>query len=237
MPSAAAAKKALRRFANKEKALFLQRFFKCGPGEYAEGDKLLGVNVPKTRDVAREFAELPLNHVAILLDSPYHEDRLLGLIILVEQYRKHEKSRAAIFRFYLAHRRAINNWDLVDVSAPSVVGAHLERRPRTKLFALAKSKNLWDRRIAIVSTQWFINRGDPTTTLALAEMLLNDNEDLIHKATGWMLREVGKRCAPGTLERFLDEHATRMPRTMLRYAIEKFPERTRRRYLVQSRTS
>jgi len=187
--------------------------------------------MPEIRTVLKSFSDLSFPKVQKLLDSPVHEDRILGLLVLVHRYQKEVEQRDDIFRFYLKNRHAINNWDLVDVTAPHIVGAHLEARPRTQLLALSKSKNLWDRRIAIVSTLWFINRGDASTTLEIAELLLKDEHDLIHKATGWMLREVGKRCAPGTLERFLDRHAAHMPRTMLRYAIEKFSEKKRRQYM------
>ena len=214
-----------------EQAAVLARFFKTGPGQYGEGDRFIGVKVPVTRQVAKEFQGLPLPEVESLLHSAIHEERLLALVILVGQFEKgNGATRKAIYDFYLANTRHINNWDLVDLSAPQVVGAYLESRSRKPLDRLAKSASLWERRISIVATHWFIRHGDFADTLRIAAKLLADKEDLIHKAVGWMLREVGKRDVR-VLEDFLGEHCRTMPRTMLRYAIERFPEEKRRKYL------
>ena len=216
----------LRTFAKSERATHSVTFFKTGPGQYGEGDKFLGLTVPMMRLVVREFRELALTDAGALLASPWHEDRLVALMILVEQYRRTPAARAAIFRLYLGHTNRINNWDLVDVSAANVVGAHHEERSRKPLYRLAKSKSLWERRIAIVATLHFIRRNQFEDTLAISKILLDDKQDLIHKACGWMLREVGKRDET-LLRGFLDEHAPTMPRTMLRYAIERLPDRQR----------
>jgi 3-methyladenine DNA glycosylase AlkD len=224
------AQTALRRLGNREKAQFLMRFFKTGPGEYAHGDQFLGVVVPDTRRVARRFSALPLSEVLCLLQSKYHEERLLALLILIAQYKRSEpRHQKTIFDLYVTHLQYINNWDLVDVSAPHIVGAYLETRDRKLLYKLVRSKRLWDRRVAIVSTFHFIRQNDFVDTFAIAELLLTDSEDLMHKATGWMLREVGKRDI-AALEVFLEQHGPQMPRTMLRYAIERFPERKRKAY-------
>jgi len=229
--SAVAARRRLRDFADPESALFVQRYFKTGPGQYGEGDKFLGLNVPDLRKVAREFRALPLAGLRQLLQSKWHEERLLALVILVDQYGGgDEKARDAIYKLYLASTSRINNWDLVDCSAPQIVGGHLEARSRKPLYRLVKSKSVWERRIAILATHHFIRRGEFDDTFALAESLLDDKHDLIHKAAGWMLREVGKRDR-AALEKFLRKHAAKMPRTMLRYSIERFPEATRRKYL------
>jgi len=225
-----ALKRRLRTVANRERATHSLRFFKTGPGQYGEGDRFLGLTVPEMRRVVREFRELPLAGAEALLASPWHEERLVALMILVEQYRRTPAARAAIYRLYLGRTDRINNWDLVDVSAAHVVGAHLAERSRKPLYRLARSKSLWERRIAIVATQHFIRRNEFADTLAIARLLLRDRHDLIHKATGWMLREVGKR-DEAALRAFLDEHAPTMPRTMLRYAIERFPPPLRRHYL------
>jgi len=232
--SAVAARRRLRDFADPDSALFTQRYFKTGPGQYGEGDKFLGLNVPDLRKVAREFRALPLAPLRQLLLSKWHEERLLALVILVDQYGGgDEKARAAIYKLYLASTSRINNWDLVDCSAPQIVGGHLEARSRKPLYRLVKSKSVWERRIAILATYHFIRLSEFDDTFALAESLLDDKHDLIHKAAGWMLREVGKRDR-AALEKFLRKHAARMPRTMLRYAIERFPPEVRRRYLNQS---
>ncbi|HKS23067.1 MAG TPA: DNA alkylation repair protein [Thermoanaerobaculia bacterium] len=202
------------------------RFFKTAPGQYGHGDRFLGLTVPAMRKLVREFRELPLAGAETLLASPWHEERLVALLILVAQYRH---APDAVYRLYLANTDRINNWDLVDASAPHIVGAHLETRSRKPLYRLARSKSLWERRIAIVATQHFIRLNDFDDTLAIARLLLDDEHDLIHKATGWMLREAGKR-DERVLRAFLEEHAAAMPRTMLRYAIERLPDR--RRYLA-----
>jgi 3-methyladenine DNA glycosylase AlkD len=212
-------------------AAFLARFFKTGPGEYGEGDVFIGVRVPTIRAVAKRFRDMALPEVQRLLRSEVHEERLAALVILVLQAARADTgTRKTIYRLYLANTRYVNNWDLVDLSAPRLVGAYLENRSRRPLDRLARSSWLWDRRISILATSYFIRMGDHGDTLRIAEALLGDEEDLIHKAVGWMLREVGKRDL-ATLERFLDRHHRAMPRTMLRYAIEKLPEPTRRAYL------
>jgi len=225
----------VRALADPEDARFLQGFFKTGRGEYGEGDRFIGVRVPALRALARVLRGMPLSDTAELLRSPVHEERLLALIVLVEAYaradtRADARAQVAIFRLYLAHTRYINNWDLVDTSAPQIVGRHLEHRSRRILTRLARSSSLWERRIAIVSTFYFIRQDDHAEAIRIATMLLGDAHDLIHKATGWMLREAGKR-DPGTLRAFLDRHAAVMPRTMLRYAIERLPTRIRLAYL------
>ena len=228
----------LRREASPSKAAALQRFFKTGPGEYGAGDVFLGVMVPAQRRVARRYAALPLEALAELLSSPFHEERLTALLILVAQFRKAgPAARKRIYGFYMRHRRGINNWDLVDLSAPYIAGLYLmETGGAGKLDRLARSRNLWDRRIAVLATFPFIRAGEPGPALHIAEMLLGDREDLLHKAAGWMLREAGKRCGTAVLEAFLDRHRAAMPRTMLRYAIERLPE-DRRRYYLSGPTS
>jgi 3-methyladenine DNA glycosylase AlkD len=208
------------------------RFFKCGPGQYGEGDAFLGINVPTIRALTKEFTPAPVADLVALLQSRWHEARLLALTILVSKYERDGDLRDEIYRSYLANTHRINNWDLVDASAPNIVGAHLLERGRTPLYALAKSASLWERRIAIIATQHFICHDDFADTLRIAEILLDDRHDLIHKASGWMLREVGKRNQP-LLERFLRKHAKRMPRTMLRYAIERFTPELRAQYMAR----
>ncbi|WP_413581269.1 DNA alkylation repair protein [Bdellovibrio sp. HCB288] len=216
---------------SKTRAKVLQRFFKTGPGEYAEGDVFLGLTVGQSRAIAKQFKELSLLELTPLLSSPIHEERLISLIILSQRYRKaDENEQKKIFAFLIKNRKGINNWDLVDTIAPAVFGPHLFDKDRSILYKYAKSKNLWERRIAIISTFYFLRQQDFRDTLQIAEALLNDEHDLIHKAAGWMLREVGKRDVK-TLKSFLNKNAGRMPRTMLRYAIEKFPEQHRQRYL------
>ncbi len=207
------------------------RFFKTGPGEYGEGDLFLGIRVPVTKKVARKFKELPVDEVLKLLKSKYHEERLLALIMLVNRFKKEtDKEQKKIYEAYLSHTEYINNWDLVDGSAHQIVGGYLFERDRKPLYQLAKSKSLWERRISMIATYTFIKRDDFEDTLKLSAILLTDEEDLMHKAVGWMLREVGKKDIE-VEERFLRKHYKRMPRTMLRYAIEKFEERKRQRYL------
>lgn len=213
------------------------RFFKTGPGQYSEGDIFIGIKVPTLRTVSREFRSLPLEEIESLLNSPIHEERHLALMVLVLQVAKCDDAyRRVAFDFYLENTKFINNWDLVDCSAPQVVGGYLLDKSRKPLFRLSKSESLWERRIAIVSTQHFIRHDDFADTLAISHKLLRDDEDLIHKATGWMLREVGKK-AKAVLEVFLDQHRTVMPRTMLRYAIEHFSPDQRRAYLQRKQTS
>ena len=221
----------LKKLASPSDAKFAQRFFKTAPGEYGTGDQFIGIRVPVLRALAKEFHLLPLREVAALLRSPIHEERLLALLILADAYqRADETGRATIYALYLKQLDRINNWDLVDTSAPHIIGRHLAERSRAVLFRLARSQNLWHRRVAMLATLYFIRQKDFADALHLAKLLRDDNHDLIHKAVGWMLREIGKRELT-VLRKFLDQHAAPMPRTMLRYAIEKLSERERQRYL------
>lgn len=230
-PNAAQVRKELARRSNAEVAAFLQQFFKTGPGEYGEGDRFRGIRVPVLRELSRTFRGLSLNDTIKLLHSKWHEDRLLALLLLVRRFRTaDERQRAEIYRLFLANIDRVNNWDLVDSSAPQIVGAFLREKDRQPLRQMARSTSLWERRIAIMATFDFIRQDDFDETLRIARILLRDPEDLIQKAVGWMLREVGQR-SRGALRRFLGEHAARMPRVMLRYAIEKFPETERQKYL------
>ena len=226
-----AARAALRAYSDKSDARVRQRFFKTGPGEYGEGDQFLGVRVPATRRVARKFRELPLTDTLTLLQSAIHEERFLALVILTHKYRKGTSSeQSKIYKEYLHNTQYINNWDLVDASAEHIVGAYLKNRSRRALYELARSDCLWERRIAIMATFHFIKNDQFDETLKIAEMLIADTEDLIHKAVGWMLREIGKR-DQNMEASFLNKYYQRMPRTTLRYAIEKFPEDIRQQYL------
>lgn len=216
---------------NPKKAKILQGFFKTGHGQYGEGDVFLGITVPILRKIVKEFKELDLDSIQELVNSGVHEKRLIALLILVEQYKKaDEPIRKNIYEFYLKNARQVNNWDLVDLTAPNIVGQYLIDKPRDILYKLVKSDNLWEKRIAIISTFAFIRRSDFNDTLKLCEILINDKHDLIHKACGWMLREVGKRDKK-ILEDFLKVNYHKMPRTMLRYAIEKFSEEERNKWL------
>lgn len=209
----------------------LQRYFKTGPGEYGAGDQFVGLRVPQIRALAKEYQALPLSEIIHLLQSSIHEARLLALLILVHVYTHADDNlQGQIFRLYLGHSRFINNWDLVDVSAEHIVGPYLRYRSRAPLRTLAGSDLLWDRRISIMATFHFIKQGEYDETLQIAGLLLGDPHDLIHKAVGWMLREIGKR-AQVVEEAFLKQHYPNMPRTMLRYAIEKFPTHVRQLYL------
>lgn len=228
--TAEGARQELQKLARPEKARILQRFFKTGPGQYGEGDVFVGVAMPDLRRVAKKFGGLELGEIKILLDSRIHEERLVALLILVQKYCRATDEREKIVKFYLDNIGRINNWDLVDSSAPYILGAHLMGGKRALLYKLAKSESIWERRIAIVSTLHFIRNGDYSDTLRISEMLLHDNHDLIHKAAGWMLREAGKRDL-ATEEAFVARHCKAMPRTMLRYAIERFPESKKRRYM------
>lgn len=231
------AQAALLAFADPDKAKFLAGFFKTGPGQYGEGDRFLGIVVPAVRQVAKQFRRLPLADCEVLLASPYNEERLLALLILVGQYQQGDVAiQEKVYQSYLAHRQWVNNWNLVDSSAPNIVGTHLLTRDRSMLVELAHSPSLWDRRIAVLATLTFIRAKDFADTLRLAEMLLADPQDLMHKACGWMLREVGKRDA-AVLEDFLYVHQRAMPRTMLRYAIERFSPDKRATLLAGSFTS
>jgi 3-methyladenine DNA glycosylase AlkD len=222
----------LRKLSSKETARILRRFFKTGAGEYGEGDIFIGIKVPPLRKLAAEFEDVPLQTVRALLKSRIHEERTLALMILVRRFsRADDELRQQIYEFYLAHLTFINNWDLVDGSAPYIVGAFLWERDRRQLYAFAKSTSLWERRIAILSTLHFIRQSDFRDALGIAELLIADEHDLIHKAVGWMLREIGRRDLEAE-RAFLKTHYRKMPRTMLRYAIERFPEAQRRRYLL-----
>ena len=234
MPRNNDVKKALRKLASKNRAKISRRFFKRGKGEYGEGDVFIGITVPDTRLVARRFYDLPLIEVQKLLQSAIHEERLCALLMLVEMCQKASiEAREKIYTLYLKNSQYVNNWDLVDLSADKIVGAHLNDKPKNILYRLARSKNVWQRRIAIVATFYFIKNNTFSETLKISKMLLDDPHDLIHKASGWMLREVGKRSLVSE-EKFLKKYYTIMPRTMLRYAIERFPERKRKYYLSKT---
>ena len=221
----------LQSIANPEKAVVLQRFFKTGKGDYGEGDVFLGITVPETRGVAKKFLQLGFSEIEQHLYSKIHEERLAALLILVEKYKKSsEKEKQKIYGFFIKHRKQVNNWDLVDLTADKIVGQYLLGKNKSILFRLAKSKNIWDKRIAIVSTFAFIKENKFEETFKISEMLLNDRQDLIHKAVGWMLREAGKRNIEAE-RKFLKKHYKKMPRTMLRYAIEKFPEKERQEFM------
>jgi 3-methyladenine DNA glycosylase AlkD len=229
--TAAAAISALKALASAQRAECSAWFFKNGPEQYGEGDKFFGVTVPQTRSVLRD-CDLPISEQLELLKSPYHESRLLAVLHLSRSFRKADQAQQKIiYDAYLANTAYVNNWDLVDSSASDIVGVYLFDRSRTPLLRLAKSKLLWERRIAVIACFHFIKQGDTADILKLATLLLNDKEDLIHKAVGWMLREMGGRGNMPSLLGFLDEYANRMPRTMLRYAIEKLPETKRQHYL------
>ena len=229
----------LKALAKASRAFESQRFFKTGIGQYGEGDVFLGLTVPEVRVIARKYKNLSLSEIEELTKSPFHEFRLCGLIILNLQFQgtKDFKIQKKIFDFYLRQAKAqrINNWDLVDVSAP-IIGKYLteEADPYPLLTKLARSKSLWERRISIIFTFAFIRAGELDPTIEISKALIKDEHDLIHKAVGWMLREEGKRDG-GTLRAFLSDHAPEMPRTMLRYSIEKFPEAERKRWLINSR--
>ena len=225
-------KKELERLGNPGQAKLLQRFFKTGKGQYGEGDIFLGIKVPVQREVAKKFRTLELNEIRKLLESRIHEHRLVGLLILVEKYTKSDDKKG-IADFYLANTKNINNWDLVDLTSHRILGEYLLDKDRSVLYRLAKSEDLWEKRISIIATAAFIRENDFKDTLKISEILLNDSHDLIHKAVGWMLREVGKKDQRAE-EKFLDKHAGRMPRTMLRYAIEKFDEKKRKYHMALS---
>ena len=218
--------------ANPEKAQLLQRFFKTAKGEYAEGDIFLGITVPQTRLVAKKYSALTYEEIQQSLNSKFHEERLAALLILVRKFKKtkDQKEKQFICNFYLKNTKGINNWDLVDLSAPNIVGEFLFDKDKSILRLLANSKNIWERRIAVLATFPLIKKRKFGESLALSQILINDPHDLIHKAVGWMLREVGKKDI-NVLETFLKDKYNQMPRTMLRYAIEKFPEEKRQMYL------
>jgi 3-methyladenine DNA glycosylase AlkD len=223
----------LQQLADEEKAKFLQRFFKTGKGQYAEGDVFWGIKVPETRQIAKAYRELPFSEIKTVVAHPVHEVRLCGLMILVEQFKKSsEAERKAIVDFYLSNTQYINNWDLVDLSCYKILGEYLLDKPRDILYRLAKSRNMWEQRIAIVSTWLFIRNRDFADTLAISEMLLSHPHDLIHKAVGWMLREISKREETVMLD-FVEKHYKNMSRTTLRYAIERLPEDLRKGILIR----
>lgn len=223
----------MQKLANPGQALFAQRFFKTGPGEYGEGDVFMGIRVPLLRELVREFKSIQLESIVLLLQSMMHEERLLALLLMVDRFsksKKDEAQKARIYEAYLANTQWINNWDLVDSSAEHIVGRFLKDKDRAPLYGLVQSKHMWERRIGIMASFHFIRTGEFEETLRLAALLLGDKEDMIHKPTGWMLREIGKRKLDIELA-FLNEHYKKMPRTMLRYAIERFPEALRQQYL------
>lgn len=223
--------RALRKLADPVKAEHSARYFKTGPGEYGEGDRFLGIRVPEIRVQVKKFEAASLEDIQTLLVSAFHEERLFALLLLVRKFAKgDDKEKSAIYDLYLKNTHRINNWDLVDSSASRIVGCYLESRDKKILYKLAKSTSIWERRIAVISTFQFIGKNQFEDALKLAKKLINDEEDLIHKAVGWMLREIGKRNV-AVEKSFLLLHYKKMPRTMLRYSIEKFPEQERRRYL------
>jgi 3-methyladenine DNA glycosylase AlkD len=232
--TAAEIQQRLRGLGSPEAAAGAARFFKTGPGQYGEGDILLGLRAQEMHRLSKEHVGLAVRDLRVLLRSPVHEDRMLALLILVRRAAKGDSGvKEKIYKLYLAHTRYINNWDLVDSSAREIVGGHLADKSREPILKLARSKNMWERRISIVATHFFIRQGDFADTLRISELLLGDKEDLIHKAVGWMLREVGKKDQP-TLEAFLRRHGKVMPRIALRYAIERFPKELRLAYLTGS---
>jgi 3-methyladenine DNA glycosylase AlkD len=221
----------IRSFGSAGAARTAAAFHKTGPGEYAEGQVFIGLNAATMRTLAREYRDIPVGTIERLLHSPIHDERAVALLVMVHQSMKGDSAkRKQVFDLYLENTQLVDSWGLVDCSAPGIIGPHLENPSRTILDKLAKSKNLWERRISIVATQWLIRRGQFDDTLRIAKRLLGDREDLIHKAMGWMLREVGKRDQP-RLESFLRQHLAELPRTTLRYAIERFPESLRKAYL------
>lgn len=224
-------RKAISKEKNPAQAINLQRFFKTGKGDYGEGDIFYGIKVPVQRGIAKLFKDLSLIDLKKLIHSKVHEERLIAAFILIDQFKEGDhKKKKVIYDFYLKNRKGINNWDLVDLSAPKIVGAYLIDKEKDLLYKFARSEDLWEKRISIISTQAFIREHYFEDTLKISEILLNDKHDLIHKAVGWMLREVGNRDLK-TEEEFLQKHYKTMPRTLLRYAIEKFPEKKRKSYL------
>lgn len=231
MDSLSKLKKEIKKASNYKQAKLLERFFKTGKGQYGEGDIFLGIKVPVQRKIAKKYTDLALSDLKKIITSKFHEYRLIALFILIDQYKKANLAKKKIiFNFYLKHSKNINNWDLVDLSAPNILGHYLLDKKRTLLYKLAKSKNLWQKRISIIATAAFIRNNQFVETLKISRILLNDDHDLIHKAVGWMLRELGKR-NQALEENFLKKYYRQMPRTMLRYAIEKFSSSKRRFYL------
>ena len=231
-PSLPELKRELAALADPERARNLAWFFKTGKGQYGEGDRFIGITVPVLRRIARRYRHLRLGEIAKLLASRIHEHRFTALEILVAQYEGGDAdSKQSLFDFYLRNTRNVNNWDLVDTSAPYIIGQHLLSRPRDALYMLAKSRSVWERRMAIIATMPLIRTGDLDDTFAIAALLLNDKHDLIHKAVGWMLREAGKHSTAALLQ-FLKQNYAAIPRTELRYAIERLPEAQRKRILA-----
>lgn len=230
-------RKEIQQYSDPEKAIFLKKFFKTAKGQYAEGDIFLGIKVPDSRILAKKYKDLPTDDIVQLLHSPIHEERLIALIILILQFQKADfEQRTHFYSIYLDNTKYINNWDLVDTSADKIVGAYLfeyksEKEAIDILTNLAKSELLWERRIAMLSTFVYINKGDASMTYRVADVLINDKHDLIHKAVGWLLREAGRKVSQGAEEEFLKSRYKKMPRTMLRYAIERFSLEKRRAYL------
>lgn len=225
----------LSQYASDSDAIFLQRYFKTAKGEYGEGDIFIGVRVPQTRKVCKKYKDLDLSEVQKLFDSPVHEHRLAASFLLSEQYKKMPNLRKKIYDMYIKNVYAgrVNNWDIVDLSAKFIVGPYLDDKAKDPIFALVNSNDVWQKRVAVLATFDYINKGRADISLELAEILLHDSHDLIQKAVGWMLREIGIRVDEGILLDFIDKHAHEMPRTMLRYAIEKLSESTRRYYLAK----
>lgn len=229
--NAASVVRDLESFKDPRRALLLARYFKTGKGEYAEGDIFWGLTLPEIRSLIRKYRDLPLAEIRKLLKSPVHEVRLTGFLIMVARFRKGDAAqKKRIHNLYLSNTKYVNNWDLVDLTAPTIMGSYLQDKPRDILFKMARSGHLWDRRISLLSCFWFIKNDEFTDALRIAEMLLSDTQDLVHKALGWLLREIGKRDI-SVEEAFLRKYYRRIPRTALRYAIEKFPEEKRQRYL------
>lgn len=223
----------LKKLSNKKRALVMQRFFKTAEGEYGYGDIFIGLTVPDSRRLAVKYKDMPFDEIYKLLRSEIHEERLIALLILVYNFQKEEMLQRRIYEFYLKNTKFVNNWDLVDLSSDKIVGGYLIDKPKDVLFRLAKSTNIWERRIAMISTYNFIKNDMFDDALSIAETLIEDKNDLIQKAVGWMLREVGNRDLK-TEEKFLKKHYKNMGRTALRYSIEKFPEKTRQSYMIGS---
>jgi 3-methyladenine DNA glycosylase AlkD len=220
-------KQDVQELSNPERAEHSKRYFKTGPGQYGEGDIFLGLTMPQQREIAKKYNDISLDEIQELIYSKFHEHRMIALVILTIQFPKNKEE---IFNFYLKNTKYINNWDLVDVTTHKVVGEYLLDKPRDILYALAKSDDLWEKRISIISTFAFIRRGQLDDTINIAEILLHDKHDLIHKAVGWMLREVGKKDKQ-ILVAFLNKYSKKMPRTMLRYSIERFEPKERQFYM------
>lgn len=222
----------LRKLEDKEYAKKCLRFFKTEPGEYAHGDKFLGIKVPVLRTLAKENIHLSLSDIKKIIKSEYHEERMLGLFILVNKYNKAKDfvEEERLFNIYISSFKYINNWDLVDVTCPHIVGKYLINKDRSILYEWAKSDDLWTKRIAMITNWWFVRKGDLKDVYKIADILLEDDHDLIHKAVGWMLREAGKKDEK-RLKSYLKKHYQSMPRVMLRYSIEKFPKEVRSQYL------